>query len=868
MDNLYAIIKAVKPRRVLLTSYTFSADWFESTLYPLFRQDDCESIVVMVDARQAHSSIDNTKSQFGGSRYRVVSATGTAGGIFHPKLAYLETTVGDVLVVSSGNLTAAGQGAQLEVLDAVSATTEPEVFEEFSQFLEKVAVVANLSEGPEWQAVDYFSKRAVEQSKAFPRQASTKRTAYLISSLSTPAGEKLVRLVKQFVPTPTELTVLSPYYDKNVNAISKLQGEIRAKTLQYALGRTAKGEFLAPFAKAEPRHFVTPRLKTEDGPTRPLHAKWFDVCNKSGAAVSMTGSVNATYQSLWRTANVELALARVSIGERTTLWKAAKGKVNYEACEFPAPLASTETVLCKANLSSRSELEIEFTPEPPAGALRIRLFQGQVTNFDEEQQLCAGRTLKLKLPRAVTKSLTDCALWVEVTRTEAMGNPFICQSWVNIERELMYRPSDVDAEKAAHRMEQGQGAYDPEDEYLVLGTVYLALTGRMLNKAGSKLRKTGAASSPDDEIEMTTEELEQDHNSRSISDGTEGNSRLARMLLALSKQVGEKDNGPGEPDDEDEPVSTEDEESESADDKDAPAETQADKRIQKKKADAQERVRRANESLEKAIRNALAAPLPDSKAYWLLPYLIGRELRRHFPKNNSDNNSPKDDSGTILVQALQRYAGVDLTPTFKQSLLPVFACAGAAACLAFSRQGNSATYPSVLSTLEEFAGRTITAAELQSYHAQDFTGRGYLTLSGYGWDDLFPELAKIALAPRLGDRIDDLLRYSLGASEIAPASLTAAEKSFIEALKGTPQGTYKKYSIVPELAPNIFKPGCPQCHLALSPTERARLKDKHIAVCEGLCRRPIVARTTLTASHQFYGQDQAFIAPQKQGVNR
>ncbi|UGQ46386.1 phospholipase D-like domain-containing protein [Massilia endophytica] len=820
----------------------------------------------MVDSREALCSIDNTRSQFGGSRYRVISATGASGGIFHPKLAYLETTGGDILVVGSGNLTAAGQGGQLEVLDAVSATAEPEVFEEFSQFLEEVAVVANLAEGAERRAVSYFSKRALTQSRINVRNAGSARTAFLVSSLGNPAGEKLIGLVKRFVPAPETLTVLSPYHDKDANATRQLQRKIGAKSLQYALGKRAKGEFLAPFAKnIKPdasTHFVTPKLNGDD---RPLHAKWFDVCNHASASVSMTGSVNATYRSLWRTVNIELAIARVNMEARAEIWKHAKGKVVYEPCEFPAPLASMEAILCKASLSAGYELEIELAPRPAATPLHVRLFQGQTTLFEEGDIPNTDGALKLWLNGSIKKLVKDGAIWVEVSGTNAGGNPFLCYSWVNVEDELKYRPSEVDVEKAVGRLEREDGAYDPEDEYLVLTAVHSALTGRQLKKSGGT-RGAAKESAADADIEMTRSELEENHHSRSNANGYAGNSRLTRMLLALSKSIREAEDGTEATEDEEEPISTEEEEHESAAEDGVPAETQAERRNRKQKADARERARLARQSLEAAIGKALKSALPDAKARWLLPYLLGLQLRRHFPERPSAAAADGANAGTILVQALQRHAGAQLTQASKHELLPAFACVGAAACLAFSRHGSIPSYPTVLNILEEFVGRTVNVAELQGFHAQDFPGRGYLILKAFSWSELLPELQKIAQAPRLADRIDDLLRYGMGALQSPPGAMTHAETDFVAGLRIAPGARFKKYSIVQELDPSdIHSPGCPQCHVALSKQQGSRLREKHIAVCEAICRRPIVARTRFTALHEFHEQCHAFIAPRKQG---
>jgi hypothetical protein len=111
--------------------------------------------------------VDNTTSRFGGSRYRVISTTptkeGKGGGIFHPKIAYLESDDGDVFVVSSANLTTQGQSRSLEVVDAVRATRDPLVFGQIADFLELLPARLNLlsREDEEILAI-YFQLRAAE----------------------------------------------------------------------------------------------------------------------------------------------------------------------------------------------------------------------------------------------------------------------------------------------------------------------------------------------------------------------------------------------------------------------------------------------------------------------------------------------------------------------------------------------------------------------------------------------------------------------------------------------------------------------------------------------------------------------------------
>jgi hypothetical protein len=494
--------------------------------------------------------------------------------------------------------------------------------------------------------------------------------------------------------------------------------------------------------------------------------------------------------------------------------------------------------------------------------LYIRLFQGQATNFETSNLAYAGETLLLKIPATALKSLKDGALWVAVVGLNISGEPFRCESWVNIELELSHRPSDVDTQKALNRMEQGQGASEPEDELLVWAALYFELTGQKLNGKGGRARTPGAGSVEETNVEMTKDELDQNHNTHRGFGGSGGDSRLQRLLQAIAKEINEKDEEPI-PQEEDEPLPTEDDEVDATDGDAAPAETQADKRIQKRRNDAKDAVTKAKEAVRLKITKALESPLSDLKAIALIPFLYSVALKEHFPKGQSSATNAGADAGTILIQALKRYAGVELTPACKDRLLPVFACAGAAACLAFSRQGKSAPYHTVLSTLDGFAGRAIALSELQTFHAEDFTGKGMLASKRFAWGELSPELGEIAQAPRLADRIDQLLQFGMGASRALPHALTPAETTFIDALRKPIAGPYKRYAIVPALYAEANRPGCPQCNQALSPGEATRLLQRHIAVCEARCRRPIIARNLTTTAHQFFGQDEAFIAPQR-----
>ena len=713
------------------------------------------------------------------------------------------------------------------------------------------------------------------QSKAHPRSDGSKRTAFLVSSIGKSAGEKLVQLVEEFVPTPTVLTVLSPYHDKDVRASRKLQNEIRPKKMQYALGQTGDGNFLAPFAikikQDTPKNFVTPRLAADKGCARPLHAKWFDVCNETGAAVSMTGSVNATYKSLWTTDNVELAMARVTAIKRSPIWKAITGAPIYEPCEFPSTIAVDTTVLCKASLSLSFELEIEFRPKPAAGFLKIRLSQGQATLYEQSELQYSGRTFTLGIPVHVVKSLKDGALWVDVVGVDSGGQPVNCQSWVNVEQELERKPTEVDVYKAMNRLEQGQ--YAADDEYLLLAAIHFELTGRKLNKNGGSPRRGGADKPVESPDVMTKTELDANHNLHGVFGGKEGTSRILRMLQLMAQKI-KADDGPlpegdGECPTPDESGDTDDQ----VDDDDEaferdPGETQAEKRRRKKKKDAVEAVARARQTLDDALKKAFGSPMSESKANWLIPYKLGIDLQAKFPITTTHHVGEGANVGRTLLATIRLCAKTELEPRAKKNLLQTLACAAAATCLAYKRLSQMPPYDEVLSMLEEFVGREITLAELQTLPSQNFPGKAYIMLDSYDWPDLLPELTNIAQALRLGARINQLLKFALVEAVPRPDAITPAEESFIRGLREARNPKYKLYAIVTALDVSNFSEGCPQCNQRLSGQEATRLRTYHIAMCEGSCRRPIVERTKPMAQHEFYKQEEAYIAPQRREVER
>lgn len=308
--NLIELIKNVKPRAALFTTYTLSIAFIEGVLLPTLRQVGCRDVDILVDANEAASSLDEIQSNSAGRKYRLIPISAPGGGIFHPKLAYLVGANFDVLSVGSGNLTLPGQSKQLECLDAVSSDLHPGVFMEFSMMANDLAgkLAGTSPQGMNiLRMIGETARAAAEASsnsvRTFPEEPR------LIHTVNTSASTQLIQLCRTQALNASDLTVLSAFHAPDCGPVFGLKSELAVQRIHIGLDRKT---LVAPFDKKKVSidtalDFVVPAL---DKDIRYLHAKVFEISDGASRIV-MTGSVNATAQSLNTTLNVEVAIARL-----------------------------------------------------------------------------------------------------------------------------------------------------------------------------------------------------------------------------------------------------------------------------------------------------------------------------------------------------------------------------------------------------------------------------------------------------------------------------------------------------------------------------------------------------------------------------
>jgi hypothetical protein len=309
INNLVQLVRATKPRTALFTTYTLSLSFFEAVLLPVLRQVGCHDVAILVDANEAVASLAEAHVNYAGRRYWVAPVIAPGGGVFHLKLTYLTGGETDVLAVGSGNLTLPGQSGQLETLDAVSSSSAPGVFTQFSELANSLA-----------GKIDKTSKQAAELLREYGARASSVAlkegldpsvypdAPFLIHSVDRPASEQIVELWRLTKNDANAVTVLSPFHAPDAGPIDRLAENLEVGLVSVGLDPKT---LIAPFDQkrfkvARKVRYVVPTLEVS---VRRLHGKVFEISGSGGTLV-ISGSINATQQSLESIKNVEASLAR------------------------------------------------------------------------------------------------------------------------------------------------------------------------------------------------------------------------------------------------------------------------------------------------------------------------------------------------------------------------------------------------------------------------------------------------------------------------------------------------------------------------------------------------------------------------------
>lgn len=864
MTTLYEILHTVKPKRALFTSYTFSSAWFEASPYPLLRRNDCEQITVMLDAREARRSIDNSISRFGGNRYRVVSTipAGEGAGIFHPKIAYLESDQGDVFVVGSANLTVRGQGRALEVIDVVSASSQPLLFGQIAEFFELLPGRLSMLGECDREMLAGFAKRARAQMAKYAGNASDVQSVWLVTTLLESAASQFSALASQVLSPPRKLTVLSPFFDRDVGAIARLREKLDVNEVRYGLART-KDELIAPFLEDieranKPSHFVEP---PDNG--RPLHAKWFELTGEAGDALVMTGSVNATRQSLWKINNIEVSLVRhlpqTSVGD----WHGTSERPRYVPCEFPAPLSAADEITFVARITRQHLLEVQFSRVAVCRKVKLvlhyadRHFEPQYTVIDDDN------VATVQVGERFVQELPDEALWLTASGEEIEGT-----TWVNVEPHLDAKPAQVDLFKSLARVEHD--AYDDEDVYLLFNAGHQLLTRCRLRNNG----KTSGKAVADEERHADALVSEAEWLAGQGA-GTRRNdppsSEAIRIFQAIGKLLEMRDadiEAALAPIEDDEPENTAvDMDEVDGDPAAGDASSKETRKLARQRLQRRQSLAHARAAFQVAIDQRLARPpLLDALAILIIPQKIRNSLREGMPLCLKEVDEGRaNPSGPVPQQPCSYLIGLFTTlmslrlgTVAVDNLLPMIMSAAALTAVCLQRRGMTVPYDQLCSALEVIAGRPLSEADCEALLATEWRDGRLPRMRRFEMADLVAQAGRIVGAPRLEDRIENVLAVALDDMKKRVPDDMHDVAYVVDALRQPTGRNWRLYSVLvaDEISAHV---GCPQCHAKLDAEEFRKLKRVRMAVCKERCKRALFLKMGVADGHQFKRQSEACI---------
>lgn len=366
-NSLSEILKQTKPRAALLTTYTLSLSYFEAAILPVLKQRGCRDTILLVDEQESLCALNESRSMGAGRAYRFLPVASPGGGFFHPKIVYLECDDDDILVVGSGNLTFSGQGGNLECIDAVSSSEHPGVFEEFSDWC-KSAVEALIDTHPQVAShLDAFSRRAASRATKFANVRA--RTAWLVHTGRQTAFDQIIRIAQE-TGDWTTLRVLSPFHPPNGSTSIELAKTLRVTSLEMGVNPST-GEVALDqdqFVPHIPVRYVSPH--TNDESPRPLHAKWFELFVENRALV-ITGSVNATHQSMQSKKNVEISLARL-MDKSPSEWEVMT-PTDFVPSKFEVSVPSVIRMSLEAHQMQNSRIKIQLHKPVQAQTVTVTL---------------------------------------------------------------------------------------------------------------------------------------------------------------------------------------------------------------------------------------------------------------------------------------------------------------------------------------------------------------------------------------------------------------------------------------------------------------------------------------------------------------
>ncbi|MBD8722141.1 hypothetical protein IFT43_02035 [Oxalobacteraceae sp. CFBP 13708] len=830
--SLVSLIQKHRPRRALLTSYAFSVSWFETFALPALTRHGCEQIDVLVDYRKANQSTQEAASQYAGTSYRIIPVAMEGSGIFHPKIMYLEgddAETSDGLLIGTGNLTHGGQGKNLELFDGISHHDHPHVFGEFADFLQKFIAQRNFS--PEnLKALQHFEARSRAKGKTSLPPDHDSRTAWLIHTLTRPAAAQLADLAMGTLERPEELLVLAPYHSPCGGPVARLAKELAVQDVTVGLSASTR---VAPFDESllvlpESVRYVIP--VTEDS-NRFAHAKHFEVRSEE-ASLLMTGSVNATAQSLESLKNVEISLVR-KVSVSMLDWEDAK-PASFQACDFRDEHKEESLFALQASWANSNWVEGSITPARGTSSMLLTIWEGgKLVAQRANVELDAKGRFKVRMTDVLN---SDDALVIELKDAE------ICvRGWLNMEYALSGSPADRNLLRSSGRLLAGQYSVDDLKALFSWMEGLLAKSSSQPHPTGKKQTDKDPAEdeAPDDGwgadlsyADWLLESLKQQAGS--------GTRTVAKFSIAAAFAWLNRDLPPVVDDASPEPKPNRSKNSDMklVDNRSSDLDPDASAEGKMKNADikGEELYNKLLENLPRALERDNSSSMAAYVVQLSGAAALKRTLSVPLPYPGQDPDSASALARRAVESWLTNYAKFDYSERNRHALLPFF-CAMACCTLQF----NSQTPPEILNeALQALARGLVSSDEVVQLGRMALSSDGFARVSVSLHDEVLAHAPTIAnsmtATSQLTSLISELFTPSF-AYKRPPAPYTAAFDS-LKVRAQNPKLKNKKFGVLE--GGKTSKQCCPCCNLTLSNTDMAKLRTNRVLTClTPTCQAPV-----------------------------
>lgn len=317
--NPLELISAAPWKRVAFTTYALSLSFFEAVLLDALLRGGGRNALILSDPEGVRAGLSEEGARRVGRDYEIEPVACLNHGVFHPKIGALVTDDDAHLLIGSGNLTFAGWGGNLELVEHLHPSFAADAFHDMAGFFEQLPGSDQVmtSAGPACEAIAAMLRRAAQGHARLGE-------IHVLHSLDGSIAEQLA-LYAEELGGVTRFTSVSPYYDLRAEGLEALAAllECERADLHAHPSGTVRGEGSNawPFeggSKWKPVN-VSDAFGGDD---RPLHAKSIELVCRRGRLL-LSGSANVTHAGLFGR-NVEASVLRIQ-RDAKSYWTTKKG---------------------------------------------------------------------------------------------------------------------------------------------------------------------------------------------------------------------------------------------------------------------------------------------------------------------------------------------------------------------------------------------------------------------------------------------------------------------------------------------------------------------------------------------------------------